>query len=337
MIENEASLRKDYENRKPALKRFGDLVLKTICDELNKELSRDNMRLSDFLKVASEPRIKETDSFLKKAFTKKYIKPLEDITDQVGIRFVVLLQEDITKISNVIKSVANWKASEDRNYEEEMLERPDYFSYQSNHYVIRPTEKIETDGIIITKDMACEVQVRTLLQHAYAEMSHDTDYKPSIKLPKLEQQKIKRLLARGSALLETTDDTFKNIKEYLNKCDQHVTALLNEAKIIYTSKVGVCPDKPGDLTAVFINTYREKLSSIEIPELKDYFETKGWLGKIISKKREESVLYKDPVIILLYMLIEKNQADMRPVWPVDLDYLKELYGDTGKSTEILGF
>jgi len=50
----------------------------------------------------------------------------------------------------------------------------------------------------------CEVQVRTLLQRAYAELSHDTSYKPSVTL----EGDVRLQIARAPALVETTDEIF---------------------------------------------------------------------------------------------------------------------------------
>ena len=55
--------------------------------------------------------------------------------------------------------------------------------------------------------LTCEIQIRTLLQHAFAEVSHDSTYKGPYK----NDKGILRHLAKSMALMEATDDYFCNI------------------------------------------------------------------------------------------------------------------------------
>nr|WP_249804714.1 MULTISPECIES: hypothetical protein [unclassified Bradyrhizobium] len=58
---------------------------------------------------------------------------------------------------------------------------PYEFRYQSVHYIVRSRGDQKLDGQNITAGTPCEVQIRTLLQHAHSELTHDTIYKPSVK------------------------------------------------------------------------------------------------------------------------------------------------------------
>lgn len=50
------------------------------------------------------------------------------------------------------------------------LKHPEVFSYQSDHFILMPCEGYDSPKDINV--LTCEVQVRTLLQHAYSEVSH---------------------------------------------------------------------------------------------------------------------------------------------------------------------
>jgi putative GTP pyrophosphokinase len=65
---------------------------------------------------------------------------------------------------------------------------------------IRLRESVVVHGSTIPAEAACEIQVRTILQHAYAQMAHGSVYKPNISLPHENERKVRRALAKGSAL-----------------------------------------------------------------------------------------------------------------------------------------
>ena len=157
-------------------------------------------KLELFLKLPVIPRVKTQDSLLQKAFyrAKNYENPYEDIEDKVGLRFVVLLAEDIRTIEAAINDEPRWVAMLARDFELEREAKPYEFDYQSLHYVVRSKLPLEYEGYSIPADFSCEVQVRTLLQHAYSELTHDTIYKPSVRATPA----IKRTAAKSMALIE---------------------------------------------------------------------------------------------------------------------------------------
>lgn len=126
------------------------------------------------------------------------------MTDLVGTRFVVLLSEDIDTVCQAIESLTEFDARISKNYLDEIELNPKLFDYQSKHYEIRPKNELHIGDLKISKQICCEVQVRTLLQHAYAELVHDSVYKPVGIVPKSAE----RHIARSMALMETTDDLF---------------------------------------------------------------------------------------------------------------------------------
>ena len=81
---------------------------------------------------------------------------------------------------------------------------------------------MKLEGVTIPKGLTCEVQVRTLLQHAYSELSHSRIYKPSFD----PDAKVKRVIAKSMALLETTDDFFEEVNDRMNEIAAYT--LLNQ-------------------------------------------------------------------------------------------------------------
>lgn len=329
---NEADLKVAFESRKPFLQKFGEMVTSTICAELERQLGSKSS-VDKFLQIPPKPRVKETDSFLEKALVRKPKEdPIKEITDQVGVRFVVLLLEDITSIGNIIQS-GPWGWQKDRDHDQERLEKPDYFAYQSDHYVVWTKKPMEYKGVTIPGGISCEVQIRTILQHAYAEMAHSCDYKPSIHLPEEDKKKVKRSLAKGSALIETTDDVFKEIKKHMNEYDQSAKALLVRSSEIYETWTGVVSSPETPLGLVVTDTYRELLKTLSPDKLQEWADARPWLAEVLKRKRDESVFYRDSFVVLLGWLVTENEVSVPKQWPVDRSYLEDFYTVLGISTD----
>lgn len=330
----EFELRNAFENHKASLAAMGDFVTTTIIAELEQQLGSKSI-VEKFFQIPPKPRVKETDSFLEKALVRKpKDNPMLEITDQVGVRFVVLLLEDINRIGNIVQS-DQWEWKKDRDHDRERLENPDYFAYQSDHYVVRAKKDIDFKGVIIPSQTPCEIQIRTILQHAYAEMAHSSDYKPSVHLPEEDRKKVKRSLAKGSALIETTDDVFKEIKNRLHEYNRSIEALLARSNKLYFELTGENYSSPTALGLLIADTYRELLKAVTPDQLTAWTEERPWLGERLTKKRANSVFYRDPVVVLLGWLITENEMAIPKRWPVDSSYLENFYETMGLSTNSL--
>ena len=191
----EDEIKKLYSSEIPIFKAWGQYVRNAILTELEK-----TEKLEEFLKIPVTVRIKEEDSLIAKALhrQKDYSKPYHDIEDKVGIRFVVLLTEDTENICNIIKQIPFWNYSEDQDFKKNREEYPESFPYESCHFVVKPLDSFSYDfkqddtnkieKVTIPKGTPCEIQVRSLLQHAYAELSHETLYKKKVR----QKENIKR-------------------------------------------------------------------------------------------------------------------------------------------------
>ena len=88
-----------------------------------------------------------------------------------------------------------------------MLET-DKVGYLSVHYIMQLSEKrLGLSEYKLFANLKCEVQVRTLLQHAWAEIEHDRNYKFSGVLPK----EIKRRFYLVAGVLELMDNEFDKL------------------------------------------------------------------------------------------------------------------------------
>lgn len=208
-----------YEQNKGMYEAWGDYVKETIYNNVGNIIRKKEISPTCFFKISPQARIKDELSLVVKAFrrNKNYRDPWNDITDKVGCRFVVLLLSDIKIVQQAIEDSSTiWNISHDRDFIKEKTNNPEKFAYQSQHYVLRNIHPIKHNEITIEPGTPCEVQIRTLMQHAYSELTHDTIYKS--KFNRLNE--IIRITSRCSALIESTDELFEQATNTLNNIDK---------------------------------------------------------------------------------------------------------------------
>ena len=135
----EADLLKKWDASKAAHLAWGLHVRETIVAGLVPIIAP--VSISYFLKTVVEPRLKDDLKLVEKAFYrgKAYSDPFEDMTDKVGIRFVVLLGSDIAKVVQAVEGISDWTRSKDRDYELEQKKNPIEFGYAAVHFIVSPT------------------------------------------------------------------------------------------------------------------------------------------------------------------------------------------------------
>ena len=326
----EDELKSAYEAQKPYLLAWGNMVKVTVLSKLEK--SPDLRKtLWEFLKIPAEPRVKSTDSFLAKALRrgKDYERPLEQITDKVGIRFVVLLLCELKVIEKVIENCELWEAEKARDFEAERAERPHYFDYQSIHYIVWPRKPVPCGSVTVTMDIKCEIQVRTLLQHAYAELAHDTTYKPSFAV----DREVNRQIAKSAALVEATDEIFVQANAKVEAAGAELRRVHDLTAVAYQAAIGFPPVSDLRLTISLLDPYRERLPEITKESLGEFLKKNDFLAEKINERAPLSLFYRHPCILAVYFLVANYPDSVPQHWPTDKKHLEMLYTDLGLSAE----
>ena len=161
-------------------------------------------------------RTKDKLSALDKIKRKDYADPATQMTDLSGIRVVLYSESDVVIASNLISQSFNVDAENSLNQDE--LLGTNQTGYRSVHFVCdlgKGRDALpEFEGLA---NLKFEIQVRTVLQHAWAELSHDRNYKFAGKLPR----DLERKLYLYAGLLEIADKGFDalshDIDEYAAK------------------------------------------------------------------------------------------------------------------------
>lgn len=218
----------EFDRRETSYKKFRAL-LEPLLQEL---LTIRNIRIHKL-----ESRTKSRESLAGKLLRpEKEYSDLKEITDICGARIITYLLKDVDQIASLIES--EFEIDKEHSIDKRSYAEPDRFGYVSLHYVVALNEsRRRLPEYIAFKDYKAEVQIRTIIQHAWAEIEHDLGYKSSQAVP----YDIRRRFARLAALLETADEQFAMIDEQVAEYKSKVSEKLK----------GDDPDIAIDGTSVF--------------------------------------------------------------------------------------
>ncbi len=176
--------------------------------------------------VALSHRVKKFDSFYEKAnkvksSNLKYTNPIDEITDLVGFRVVVIAKRNVDQVFSLVRE--NFTVLEEENKAEKLLEEGK-LGYESHHLIVKLGDVRkslgEYDGLC---DLPFEIQIRTALQHAWAENEHRIQYKSTRKDPDLR----KRFL-RLAGIVSAADEEFDRIYEINEKLEREIRSGLDQ-------------------------------------------------------------------------------------------------------------
>jgi ppGpp synthetase/RelA/SpoT-type nucleotidyltranferase len=325
MKDRETEFLERWHAERPMYVAWGDFVSKTLAEAVAQEIGPATVDL--FFRIPVKPRIKEDTSLLAKAFHrgKKYKDPYSDIEDKVGVRIVVLLSEEIKLVEVAITKCDQWNATKARDFHEERAAKPFEFDYQSLHYIVRARVGISHAGVDVTADTPCEVQVRTILQHAYSELTHDTIYQPRIQV----EPEVKRAAAKSMALIEATDDYFALVRQKLDLAQlpgQQVAAAVQAA---YKTFTGQEPHQ-SPLNALLVDHFRKWAKDGFEADLAAFLNEKSFLADHIRERADMDLIYRQPAVLLVFWAIEQAPHDAPVDGPLSNDELAPFYSILGK-------
>ena len=253
-----------------------DAHSEAILEEYRKNLPRFNetmarvrqtlentFKQAGLLVAAIESRVKSEDSLAGKLELKgsKY-HSLADITDIIGMRVITFYIDDVDKVASVLERLfeIDWENSIDKRKAHEI----DSFGYLSLHYICRIPEHAYSDPEHPeVNKIRFEVQMRTVLQHAWANMNHDTGYKSGVEVPKVYLRNMSRL----AGMLELIDDEFSRIRHELSDYRRQVQNLVASGNL---AEVALDGDSFRSYMAIHpFRTLNRKIAAINQAEIQD--------------------------------------------------------------------
>ncbi|PAR44360.1 hypothetical protein CGT95_17705 [Vibrio metoecus] len=224
---------------------------KSRYDDFEKSLNNLISRIVETSKVVVHDvtsRRKGRASFIDKIKKPgKAYTSLNEITDIVGIRITTYFESDVDIIKDIIER--EFHIDINNSIDKRKAHDPDRFGYMSMHYIVSyKSDRSQLLEYAPFQDMKAEIQIRSILQHTWAEIEHDLGYKTKYAIPYY----LKRRFSQLASLLELADREFLELKNKIEEYDKSVYDLLGK-----------------DLNSVFI----DKNSVIIISENNDKIRT----------------------------------------------------------------
>lgn len=171
-------------------------------------------------------RVKEKLSAQKKmARPNSGYNEVEDLHDLLGMRVITYFTDQVDDVAALFE--AEFEIDPDLSKDRRATQDPDRFGYVSLHYVAKlSSARSVLPEWAAYKDLRFEVQIRTILQHSWAEIEHDLGYKTAVTIP----AHIRRRFSRLAGLLEIADDEFNDIRSDLAAYAIEVTESVQEGE-----------------------------------------------------------------------------------------------------------
>lgn len=252
-IQKNTSWNEQYESLLPSLVQFSGRL---------ESLIRDVLTHNQIPFHVIESRAKTSASFLEKISRpgKSYVDPLREITDLVGLRAILYYPSDVDAVATILRS--QFSVDERNSIDKRTELAHDQFGYASVHLVCKISDnRCNLPEWAPFGGFSFEIQIRTVLQHAWASISHALQYKHESDVP----DQFKRRLNRLSGLLELADAEFMSLKE------QRVVASAEAASKVHEKDFSI---------------------SLNSLSLKEYLYTSETISKI-SKAAEKAGLRVD--------------------------------------------
>ncbi len=157
--------------------------------------------------------LKERESLQRKLLREdaRY-RALADVTDVARMRIITYFADDVDRVATVIER--EFDIDTENSTDKRASIDPDRFGYLSLHYVAKHcARRSELRENRAFSNFKFEIQIRSLVQHAWAEMEHDLGYKSQQAIPR----PLRRRFARLAGLLEIADDEFCGLRDELAK------------------------------------------------------------------------------------------------------------------------
>ena len=238
----------EYERLRPAYQDLADVV--------ERELRGAVERLAPLAIV--QVRVKSVASFAEKCLRKRarHPVPAHQLTDLCGARVIVQTLDELAAVGAAVQSLfeVDWENSVDVASRLE----PSQFGYRSVHYVaslhhdvpvpVGQPVALEVAGFGcaacgVHHRLKAEIQLRTTVQHAWADFAHDLTYKDAVPIP----EHVEREVAVIAAELEEVDREFERLRAemraYATAAGRYLTeAQLRDERALVDAVRNACPD-----------------------------------------------------------------------------------------------
>jgi ppGpp synthetase/RelA/SpoT-type nucleotidyltranferase len=287
-------------------------------------------RLAVFVESALAEAVKMTGVHAQSG--RRYTNPLAEIEDKAGVRVVVIYERDVDTV--VSAALCTFDAgTPDRKVD--ALEY-DKNGYLGTHIVAKLTEQQVADTCPEFAGRVFEIQVRTMAQGAWAEVSHAQLYKPPADVPNALKRHIYRLVA----LVELFDSEVEAFLRDAATIDgyREATALARMTEVMANLGNTRSPDRrlTSKIAAALVPLYNADPSAVA-RIVEEFAQTREvGLRNIVAEaeqleEQDVNPLLAQPELPLICERLEIDRVNLEHAWPPDipfewLDDLAEKWG-----------
>jgi putative GTP pyrophosphokinase len=294
--------RKLWLKEQPAYREFGIYL----ADKLKAEIRRQGI-LAD---VTSRP--KDIDSVIKKLILKPE-HTYESLGDKTGVRAIVRYKDEITPVLEIAKRL--FQRGDPENTSGRL--KPNTFGYLSVHTDVRLLAGDEQISKFPSDKFAAELQVRTLAQHLWAEMAHDSIYKYDALLEPLPNP-LQRRIYILAGVVELADEEFNQIEREMPSVAELSVLKSLERHYFKLTVRRSDPQLSLDVIRLLAPLYEQKTPAQIIEHLNDFFTKHEDVLQDVYGKAEEmpdrSIFLFQPEALMIYDLLETDSLAVREAW-----------------------
>lgn len=304
---NGDDVRTRWLNEKARFDEFGALVRARITERLRS--------LGIWADV--QGRTKGIDSILKKLLTKKH-HTYDTLPDLVGVRVVVRYRSEVQQVIKAVEELFACGGLDDKSAR--LAE--DGVGYLSVHTEGRLKDGDTQATTFPPAEFRVEIQMRTLAQHLWSEMSHDTFYKTDEQSVSTE---LKRRVNLMAGLLEVADMEFARLgKEVEGLPNMREIGVLRQLETYYfqfTSERGN-PDLSIEVIKLLLPLYNMDAAAIG-PLIDDFIQTRRQTISDVFQEQNalperRSIFFTQPEVLMLYERLEHDSLGVRERWTTTL-------------------
>jgi ppGpp synthetase/RelA/SpoT-type nucleotidyltranferase len=294
--------RQRWLQERPQYEAFGSALAKRLRDALK--------RRGIWAEVSS--RAKDVGSMVLKLIRKPNLT-YESISDKAGVRVIVRYKDEIDPVLDIAALLFNRAEPE---HKVDTLEF-DQVGYLSTHVDIRARESESLNREYPADRFNAELQVRTMAQHLWSEMSHDTFYKNDEALAPLPKP-LRRRIHVLAGVVEVADDEFTRIERDMPQVSADIE-LLKALERHYHKLTAHRADHELSLELIRLLKPLYAVDPKEIAARIDgfYTEHEDMLRDVYdaaAELPERSAFLYQPEALMIYDLLNADQLAVRKAW-----------------------
>ena len=176
--------------------------IEPIAMNIIREFAEEN----HFFLMTVQSRIKKESSFAEKIVRKNdSIRSIDDVTDLLGIRIICYFSDDVDLVARGL--LDRFIIDRDNSVDKRKGLSAREFGYMAVHGIFSLKPELNVPEELLGHKF--EIQIKTVLQHAWAEIEHDLGYKSEFGIP----AEIRRRFSMTASLMELGDQEFVTLRD----------------------------------------------------------------------------------------------------------------------------